>query len=80
VFLVVVVFFMSIYFEATVAAAFLLYALSGPMLTLVHRLTGWPSWVGHEEEDEEPSTRLLLHPSTPEDEAPRGDGTRGDTR
>ncbi len=77
VFLVVVVFFMSIYFEATVAAAFLLYALSGPALTLIHRLTGWPSWVAQEEGDETPGARLLLHPTPPGEPTGRGSGTDG---
>lgn len=79
VFLVVVVFFMSIYFEATVAAAFLLYALSGPALTLIHRISGWPSWVVQEEEDEAPGARLLLHPNAADDGTPRGDGTHGES-
>ena len=80
VFLVVVVFFMSIYFEATVAAAFLLYALSGPALTLLHRISGWPSWVVQEEEDEAPGARLLLHPNSSDEDTPRSDGTHGESR
>jgi CDP-diacylglycerol--serine O-phosphatidyltransferase len=40
------------YFHATVAAAFFLYALLGPVLWASWRLTGRPRWVVTEEEDE----------------------------
>lgn len=41
------------YFEWTVAGLFVLYAASGPVLTLLERLSGWPEWVEREEDDEE---------------------------
>lgn len=61
------VFFTALYFEETMAAVFLLYALSGPVALGLHRLTGWPSWVEQEDEDEEEaepgtSPTLELHP------------------
>jgi phosphatidylserine synthase len=53
VFLVLLVYLVVAHFVETVTALFVLYALSGPLLTATHRVLGWPAWVEHEEEDEE---------------------------
>ena len=48
------------HFVETVAGLFVLYALSGPFFTLLHRAFGVPRWVEHEEEDEEEDEELDL--------------------
>ncbi len=55
VFLIAIVFAGVMFFEATMAAAFFVYAVSGPSAGLMHRLFGWPRGVWHEAEDEEPA-------------------------
>lgn len=50
--LAMLVYLVVAHFVETVAGFFLVYALSGPLLTLTNRVFGWPAWVVHEEEDE----------------------------
>ncbi len=52
--LALLVLLMVSFFEETVASAFVLYALSGPVLWLLNRVVGGPSWVVDEQGDEEP--------------------------
>jgi CDP-diacylglycerol--serine O-phosphatidyltransferase len=51
--LLVLVYLVVQHFVETVTTVFVLYALSGPLLTASHRLVGRPRWAEHEEEDEE---------------------------
>lgn len=51
--LLLLVYLVVEHFVKTVTAAFVLYALSGPLLTASHRLIGRPRWAEHEEGDEE---------------------------
>jgi len=51
--LLVLLYLIVSHFVETVAGLFMLYALSGPMLTLTHRMFGVPRIVDHEEHDEE---------------------------
>lgn len=53
VFLIVVVFAGISFFEATIATAFFLYALWGPLTAAMHRVFGWPKDVWQEHGDEE---------------------------
>lgn len=50
--LVVTVFLAVTHFVETVAAAFAIYALSGPVLYGMARATGWPGWALREDTDE----------------------------
>ncbi len=50
--LVVMLYLIISHFVETVAGLFVLYALSGPVLTLSHRLIGVPRMVEHEDHDE----------------------------
>lgn len=52
--LILLVYLVVAHFIETVAGLFLCYALSGPVLTATHRMFGWPRWVEHEDDDEEP--------------------------
>jgi CDP-diacylglycerol--serine O-phosphatidyltransferase len=46
--------FLSVlYFHETVTAVFSIYAVSGPIVTMLARATGRPTWATREEEDEE---------------------------
>lgn len=51
---IVVVFFGAVFFQETIAAAFFVYACSGPALVGLGRLTGRPRWAFREDEDEAP--------------------------
>ncbi len=64
--LVLLVYLVVAHFIETVAGLFLLYALSGPLLSASNRWLGWPAWVSREEEDEED----LVVEETESDEVP----------
>ncbi len=51
--LVLLVYLVIDHFVETVTGFFLVYAISGPLLTLSAHWFGWPAWVEHEEGDEE---------------------------
>ena len=51
--LILLLYLIISHFVEAVAGLFVLYALSGPFFTLLHRVFGGPRWVEHEEEDEE---------------------------
>ena len=52
--IVVLLYLVISHLVETVAAIFVLYALSGPVFTATHRLVGWPRSVTDEDHDEEP--------------------------
>ena len=65
--LALLVYLVIAHFIETVTGLFVLYAAVGPVLTLSNRWFGWPSWVLHEDDDEEPLELAL----DPEEEAPQ---------
>lgn len=77
--LIVIVFAMISYFQATVVTAFFLYALWGPLTAASHKLLGWPKDVWHEHADEETAAgdSYPLRPIGEPDESRRGAGTEG---
>ena len=69
--LVILLYLVVSHFVETVAAIFVLYAISGPLMTLSHRVIGFPRDIGNEDHDEE-----LEH--EPSDDAPLDhDGSTG---
>jgi len=76
--LALLVYLVVAHFIETVSGIFLLYAFSGPVLTLSNRLIGWPAWVVHEEEDEEelPPDRTPLGDFTGREDDPQDDPQR----
>jgi CDP-diacylglycerol--serine O-phosphatidyltransferase len=62
------------YFEATVAGLFVLYALTGPVVALVGRLTGRFGWAFREDEDEADEADVLPSAEAPDAGLPEDAG------
>ncbi|MDA1195935.1 MAG: CDP-diacylglycerol--serine O-phosphatidyltransferase [Planctomycetota bacterium] len=86
--LLVLLYLVVVHFIETVAGLFVLYALSGPVLTLTHRLFGFPAFVVHEDHDEDEAEDELAADAAehaldlrggsepdPLDDEPQGTGT-----
>lgn len=68
--LVILLYLVVSHFVETVAAIFVLYAISGPLFTATHRVVGWPRGLDDEDHDEEPDY-------DDDEDAPQGTGTEG---
>ncbi|MDF1701793.1 MAG: phosphatidylcholine/phosphatidylserine synthase [Planctomycetota bacterium] len=80
--LVILLYLVVSHFVETVAGIFVLYAISGPLLTLTHRLFGVPRIVEHEDHDEEIDESDAPHEEHRDggdggDGTPAGTGTEG---
>jgi CDP-diacylglycerol--serine O-phosphatidyltransferase len=85
--MVVLVYLVVAHFVETVAGLFLVYALSGPVITLSYRMFGRPAWALHEEADEEEDEgegglddEAAREEGSGDGAARRPDGAQGGTR